>query len=75
MSRVIRPVVNRLRDAVDAVFHHAATFQVHQRQRQAPVKVFTRLQRVAPVLDKKLGPGIKTLFIEGCGIELVHFVL
>ena len=74
MAHVVRAVVDGLGHAVHTVFHHAPAFKRHQGKRQAPVKVFTRLELVVPVFGKKQRPVVKTLVIKCCGISGIELV-
>jgi hypothetical protein len=79
-------VEQRLLDAVDPVFEHAAALERERGQRQAAFVVLARLQAVAALLGEEAGPqaplagidGVRVGGVEprefevGVGVELHH---
>ncbi len=69
VSRVVRSVKDGLRDAVNAVFHHALALQVHNAKGQSTGMVFSGLNFVASVLDEKIGPRIEVAVVERLSVS------
>ena len=72
MTLVVRVVVQRFFDAVNAVLDHGLALQGQQTQGQALLKVFAGLQTVSAGIHKKIGPLFPLSGVANHGVVAVE---